>query len=256
MAREFARPFYDSAKWEKCRTAYMSQVNWICERCGNPAALVHHKKYINESNIHDPAITLNFDNLEALCQECHNDEHVKAWRKPVDTVFDDEGNVVYAPRVFLISGAPGSGKSTYVRNNKKFGDLVLDLDFIGAALIGEPENIHKSYDNLLSIVLAVRETIYNAIANNKGNWKRAFVITTQANVLELNSIAQRLKAEIIIMNTSKEECLRRIKNDFSRKHRQNLFERLVIEWFNTYDTSRMAESAIKINNIPPTYVLQ
>lgn len=37
--------------------------------------IVHHKSYIDTSNIWDTDITLNFDNLELLCIDCHNKEH-------------------------------------------------------------------------------------------------------------------------------------------------------------------------------------
>ena len=34
--------------------------------------IVHHKCYIDTSNVFDPNITLNFENLELLCLDCHN----------------------------------------------------------------------------------------------------------------------------------------------------------------------------------------
>ena len=39
------------------------------------AKVVHHRTYLTPKNINDPSITLNWDNLEALCQDCHNKEH-------------------------------------------------------------------------------------------------------------------------------------------------------------------------------------
>jgi hypothetical protein len=53
----------------------MARQLWTCERCGAAANVVHHKIYITPLNINDPDITLNFDNLEALCHNCHNKEH-------------------------------------------------------------------------------------------------------------------------------------------------------------------------------------
>ena len=72
--------FYKTRQWESCRAEYLKKVNHLCERCladGKlvPAKFVHHKIWLNEANIHDPSITLNFENLEALCQDCHNSEH-------------------------------------------------------------------------------------------------------------------------------------------------------------------------------------
>ena len=97
MAKEYAVSFYNSKKWERCRKSYLSKHN-LCERClirGEyvPAKIVHHKTYITESNIHDTDITLNHDNLEALCQECHNYEHLN---KDIELryTFDKEGNVI------------------------------------------------------------------------------------------------------------------------------------------------------------------
>lgn len=37
--------------------------------------MVHHKQYINSNNIWNTDITLNFENLELLCFDCHNKEH-------------------------------------------------------------------------------------------------------------------------------------------------------------------------------------
>lgn len=38
--------------------------------------IVHHKNYITTSNIYEPEITINFNNLELLCLDCHNKEHI------------------------------------------------------------------------------------------------------------------------------------------------------------------------------------
>ena len=35
---------------------------------------MHHKIYLTPQNINDPAVTLAEDNLELLCQDCHNKE--------------------------------------------------------------------------------------------------------------------------------------------------------------------------------------
>ncbi len=74
------KAFYHSAAWRKCRTEYISSVGGLCERClangiVRPGRIVHHKKYIAPDNIQDPTVLLDFDNLEYLCQNCHNDEH-------------------------------------------------------------------------------------------------------------------------------------------------------------------------------------
>lgn len=88
--QEYARAFYTGKEWKRCSRAYMSSKAYICERCGGVATICHHKKYITPSNITDPYITLSWDNLEALCHECHNLEHQL---KRSLTYFDEAGNV-------------------------------------------------------------------------------------------------------------------------------------------------------------------
>lgn len=88
--QEYARSFYKGKAWRKVSGLYMASKNYVCERCGGVGTICHHKKYITPYNINDPNITLNMDNLECLCQECHNLEHML--KKPL-TVFDEEGNI-------------------------------------------------------------------------------------------------------------------------------------------------------------------
>lgn len=49
-----------------------------------PGDQVHHKKHLTPKNINDPEITLNWDNLELLCLDCHRKEHDKGHRYRVD----------------------------------------------------------------------------------------------------------------------------------------------------------------------------
>ena len=88
--REFAKSFYKSKAWLQCSRSYMLSVNYVCERCGGVASICHHKKWLSPANINDPAITLNWENLEALCIDCHNVEHMQKRNK---VIFDDAGNV-------------------------------------------------------------------------------------------------------------------------------------------------------------------
>lgn len=80
MARAFARRFYSSEIWQNCRNEYMKRVGGLCENClrrgiYKPAVIVHHKIELDPTNIDNPEITLNFDNLEAVCRDCHAEYH-------------------------------------------------------------------------------------------------------------------------------------------------------------------------------------
>lgn len=90
-----AKRLYNSIAWKKCRRAYIDTVDGLCERCGDVGKIVHHKIYIDILNVNDPNVTLNHDNLELLCQECHNREHFEK-HTVLDNklMFDENGDVV------------------------------------------------------------------------------------------------------------------------------------------------------------------
>ena len=78
--KPFAAEFYNSAAWKSCRAAYMEKVGGLCEDCLNiglytRAEIVHHMVEVTPKTINDPKVTLNFDNLRALCRECHAKRH-------------------------------------------------------------------------------------------------------------------------------------------------------------------------------------
>lgn len=78
--QDYAKGLYKSKAWQRCRAAYIKSVGGLCERClANglyvPGEIVHHKIYISPANISNPEITLNFNNLELLCRDCHGKEH-------------------------------------------------------------------------------------------------------------------------------------------------------------------------------------
>ena len=75
MAKEWALAFYKSIAWIKCRLGFLTSKYFICERCGGAATVAHHKEWLTPQNINDPSVTLNWEKLESLCQDCHNKEH-------------------------------------------------------------------------------------------------------------------------------------------------------------------------------------
>lgn len=72
--------FYKTHAWSSCAKAYRRSVGGLCERCLArglivPAAEVHHKIKLTQDNLSDPTVALNWENLEALCKDCHLKEH-------------------------------------------------------------------------------------------------------------------------------------------------------------------------------------
>ncbi len=92
--KDYARSFYNGKSWRRTQAAFMASRHYTCEVCGGLARIVHHKEYITPQNISDLNITLNWDNLKALCIDCHNSEHTSGGLLRPGLRFDDAGNVV------------------------------------------------------------------------------------------------------------------------------------------------------------------
>ena len=95
--KEWAEWFYKGKQWLEVEPAFLKSKGYICERCLRQgevvaAKIAHHKIYLTKQNIYDPAIAYAWDNLEALCQTCHNKEHHK--RKDLRYRIDAEGNLI------------------------------------------------------------------------------------------------------------------------------------------------------------------
>lgn len=78
--------FYTTRAWRKCRKTFLDSKGGLCEVCLKkgliePATEVHHKIPLTLENLNDPRISLNPDNLMALCEDCHHEQHqAKRWR--------------------------------------------------------------------------------------------------------------------------------------------------------------------------------
>ena len=96
--KEWAKPFYKSKAWRDCRDAYFIFRHGLCERCGRPGKIVHHKVYLTPQNINDPNVSLNWENLELVCQDCHNLEHHGADVAAEGLMFDGNGDLVRGER--------------------------------------------------------------------------------------------------------------------------------------------------------------
>ena len=249
--KEYAERFYKSQAWINCRNAFIKSLpSKLCNRCHNsPGKIVHHKKHITEENIDNPMVTLNFNNLEYLCQECHNQEHMssKATRSGLD--FDEEGNLVereetyktnniYLPiiekpenkEIYIICGAPGSGKSTYVKEKAKQNDLIIDLDNILMQFTNEP--IYTSAERYIKLAICKRNEILNSL-NYYTNTTIWFIVSAPTRE-ERKHWKEQLGGTIIILDTPKEECYKRLENDVRRTNNILKYKVATNQWFIKY----------------------
>lgn len=83
--------FYKSETWKLAREIKIRSVNGRCERCGGMGQEVHHKNRLTVDNVAEVSVSINPENLELLCKECHNKEH-RRFSKEIQ--FDDDGNLL------------------------------------------------------------------------------------------------------------------------------------------------------------------
>ena len=110
MSYGIRQKFYKSKRWQKITKLVWIKQYCLCNRCHKPVyvdglsdympkekrrtGIVHHKIYLNDININDPAVALCMDNLEGLCKECHELEHHKDEVVRKEYMFDEDGNLV------------------------------------------------------------------------------------------------------------------------------------------------------------------
>jgi 5-methylcytosine-specific restriction endonuclease McrA len=94
----WAKKFYRSRAWQQCREAYYVSKYGLCEQCGSAGLIVHHKIKLTPQNISDITVTLDWNNLQLLCLDCHNREHGQV-SAAAGLKFDDSGELVrgYTP---------------------------------------------------------------------------------------------------------------------------------------------------------------
>lgn len=252
MAREFAKAFYKSPAWQKARGAYIDEREAVdgglCELCQEePGTEVHHKIFLRPENIDDENITLNPENFMLLCFDCHQREHEAARKIAMlnakqregkrgvlingSYYYDDDGNI-QPFRVYVVWGAPGSGKSTYVREHIQSGDIVIDLDLIGRALsLADKTDVPR---NVERIAYDIRDYLYTRIADRTIDAKRVWVIAGLPKREHRQQVASLLNAELVFIEASFTDCYSRILHDSERKDKA-LQLAIIEKWFRDYE---------------------
>lgn len=235
--------FYGSKEWEQCKAQVLNERikadgTIVCEHCGKPilkgfnpqannnkgAMVFHHKIYLNQLNVNDASISINPANIQILHWRCHNEVHERF----------GFGAVKSEKKVYLVTGASCSGKSSFVKERLEPNDIVLDIDDIWEAVSGQPR--YTKPNAIKQIVFATRDEIKKQISMGAGSWRNAYIIESLPNAKDREREANKYRAfnvEVITMQATKEECLDRlVKNPNGRNVKD--YEKYIKEYYDRF----------------------
>ena len=212
--------FYKSKEWQfLLRQIKLERVSedgvLYCEHCGNPMTkaydiIGHHKEELTEANVNNLEISLNPDNISLVDFICHNKIH--------------ERFGFLQQKVYIVYGSPCSGKSTWVNRVANKDDLILDIDNIWECICNSDK--YNKPNRLKANVFNIRDCILDQIKTRTGMWRNAFVIGGYPLKMDRERIADKLGAELIYIDSTKEECLVRSKTEKWKEY--------IEEWFELY----------------------
>ena len=198
------------------------QAGGRCCKCGEiiedySKLIAHHSPTaLTEDNVDDALISLNPANIEIVCSRCHNVEHRRDWG--------------HAKHVYIIYGSPLSGKTTYVRQVTKQGDLILDIDSLWEAVTFQPA--HVKPNRCKYNVFPLRDLLYDNIKTRYGQWCDAYYLAGLPDRYERERVATELGAELIYCESTREECLKRAES------RPPEYAEYVAKWWDIYERTK------------------
>lgn len=201
-------------KWQKYRLSFL-QRNPLCVYCLEQGRVTE-AKVVDHIEPHrgDQDLFWNTDNHQSLCMSCHSSikQREEAGSKNSTAYVFMPDWLEPIPRLTIVFGCAGSGKSTWVKEHAKPNDVVLDLDEMIADIGGKP--IYKG--NKQDFALAVRKRNSLLLQMSKHN-QSGYLILTGSTPAQRRWWASKLQpSSVHIMETSKEECIERIMNDERR----------------------------------------
>ena len=228
--------FYTSSEWRKFRKSLIAErINkedgvLYDEFDGKPLLrdcdiILHHKVELTLQNVNDYSISLNPSNIMIVSPKSHNEIHKRFGGRLKD----------YQRKVYLIYGAPCSGKTTYVKNNMNIGDLIIDIDNLWEAISGEARYIKPN--ELKPIVFDIRNKLLDSVKTRQGRWQCAWVISGSALLGDRMRLIETLGAEPILIDATKEECLQRLRKNPNGRGVE--YEQYIIDWFNQYQSEEV-----------------
>ena len=159
-------------RWQKASKVYLAN-NPLCVRCkatGKVVPAAHVDHVVPHRGSTEGDLFWDEDNWQALCAKCHGKKTHR------------EGAM---GERWVVTGCAGCGKSTYVEQRAKVGDLIWDYDVVIASLVAGLDNKRDNPPTLIPLMEQIRHTFINYLrtdATKRTAWVIAANPTTAAKI--------------------------------------------------------------------------
>ena len=172
--------------------------------------------FLTEDNVNDYEISLNPDLIQIVSHKTHNRIHNKFGYKRKE--------------IYLVYGSPLSGKSTFVKESKEDGDLVIDIDSIWECVSGCKRYVKPP--RLNAVVFAIRDKLMECVKYRVGKWNNAYIVGGFPLISERERICKEYGAREIYMDVDKQTCLSRL--ELSEDRDKGEWKKYIDEWWRRY----------------------
>lgn len=221
--------FYNSEEWKQLRRMLIAERTnpddgvLYCQHSGKPLLnsfdiVAHHKTPLTLQNVNDYSISLNPENILLVSQQAHNEIHARF-------------GYCTQRKVYIVHGAPCSGKSSFVDSIKGNSDLVVDIDSLWEAVTGKR---YFKPPALKANVFAMRDALLETVKTRAGKWERCFIVEGLPYKAERERRADAFGAELIHIDTDEETCLQRLQTDEKRSEYAADWRKYIAEYFVRY----------------------
>lgn len=133
----------------------------------------------------------------------------------------------------VIYGPPCSGKTTYVIDRLQDRDVVYDYDALIYAMTNRTAHLH---DKHIAHPLAaqIKYTMLDWLRDTDNPVNVAYLITTYPSQNLKNELSDFENVQYILMETTMEQCLERLKSDDTRPDKE-AWEQVIREWFEDHE---------------------
>ena len=194
-----------------------------CQHSGKPLLrsfdiVAHHIQPLTLQNVNDYSVSLNPANILLVSQQAHNEIHARF-------------GYCTQRKVYIVHGAPCSGKTSFVDSIKGNSDLIVDIDNLWEAVTGKR---YYKPAALKAAVFAMRDALLETVKTRAGKWERCFIIEGLPYKAERERRRDVFGAELIHIDTDEETCYQRLQADESRREYADEWQKYIADYFARY----------------------